>query len=100
LPHLLKQRIPTFIKWSEELDNKDRFRSISPHILHTFEEKRRSTLGTMVLAAHMPELAADFNLLKDYDELFQIRIFNRTMVPKIEFRDDWTYAVVDFQGWM
>lgn len=100
LPHLLKQRVPTFIKWSEELDNEDRFLSISPCILHAFEEKRRSAPGVTILAAHMPELAADFDILNDYDELFQLRVFNGTVAPNIEFRDDWSYAVVDFQGWM
>ena len=100
LPHLLKQRIPTFIKWSEELDKEDRFLSISPHILHAFEEKRKSAPGATILAAHMPELAADFELMKDYDELFQLRVFNRAVAPGIKFRDDWSYAVIDFQGWM
>ena len=100
LPHLLRQRIPTFIKWSEELDTDDRFLSISPRILHAFEERRTSTAGGVILAAHMPELAADFDRMKDYDDLFQLRVFNGAVSPNIEFRDDWSYAVVDFQGWM
>lgn len=71
LPHLLKQRVPTFIRWSKELDKDDRFLSISPRILHAFEEKRTAALEATV-AAHMPELAAEFDLLKGFDKLFQV----------------------------
>ena len=38
--------------------------------------------------------------MKDYDEFFQRRVFHNERSPDLELREDWDYAVVDFQGWM
>ena len=48
----------------------------------------------------MPAFVNDFEVMKDYDEFFQRRVFHSEPSPDLEFRGDWDYAVVDFQGWM
>ena len=48
----------------------------------------------------MPEFAAAFEKMKDYDELFQQRVFDGSVAPNIDFSEDGHYGVVDFQGWM
>lgn len=54
----------------------------------------------LVLQDDMPEFAADFAIMKKYDEFFQHRVFGNTVAPELQFSEDWTYAVVNFQGWM
>ena len=48
----------------------------------------------------MLEFVADFEVMKKYDEFFQRRVSGGTVAPELQFSEDWTYAVVDFQGWM
>jgi hypothetical protein len=99
-PHLLRHQIPVYYRWSESLQDTQRFRSLSPHILRAFDELRRTTSDGKVFAVDLPEFASDFEIMKDYDEFFQRRVFHNTPAPDLEFRGDWDYAVVDFQGWM
>lgn len=100
IPHLLRRRIPVFYRWNESLQRTPRFLSLSPHILQAFEERRRAAPDGKVFAADLPEFASDFEAMSDYDEFFQRRVFHNKPSPDLEFRGDWRYAVVDFQGWM
>ena len=100
LPHLIRQRIPTFIRWREILDTEERFLSVSPRFLRAFEAVRSSSMDGLVLRDDMPEFFTDFETMQNYDEFFQCRVFDSTVSPELQFLEDWTYAVVDFQGWM
>ena len=100
IPHLLRQRVPVYIRWNDALDQEDRFLSISPRILKAFEEKRQASADGKVYSYHMPEYASDFETMKSYDEFFQLCVFDRSVADGIEFSDDLHYGVVDFQGWM
>ncbi|KIJ90334.1 hypothetical protein K443DRAFT_116728 [Laccaria amethystina LaAM-08-1] len=100
IPHLLRQRVPTYYKWNAELDKESRFLSISPTILKAFEDKQLASGDGKVYSFQMPEFAADFEKMKDYDEFFQERVFDGSVAPGIDFPEDGHYAVVDFQGWM
>ena len=100
MPHLLRQCVPTYYRWDEELDKDDRFLSISPTILRAFEDKRLASEDGRVFSFQMPDFAAHFEKMKNYDELFQERVFNGSVAPGINFSEDGHYGVVDFQGWM
>jgi hypothetical protein len=100
IPHLLRHRIPLFYRWTESLQSAQRFLSLSPTILRAFDERRQATPDVPVFASHMPEFASDFEIMKDYDEFFQRRVFHNKPSPDLEIREDWRYGVVDFQGWM
>jgi hypothetical protein len=100
IPHLLRHHIPLFYRWTESLQGTQRFLSLSPTILRAFDERRRATPDGRVSASDMPEFASEFETMKDYDEFFQRRVFHNKPSPDLEFRKDWDYAVVDFQGWM
>ena len=100
IPHLLRHRIPIFYRWNESLQNTCRFLSLSPAILQAFDKLRQTTPDGKVFAADLPDFANDFEIMKDYDEFFQRRVFHNKPAPDLEFREDWHYAVVDFQGWM
>lgn len=100
LPHLIRQQIPTFIRWREALDADERFLSVSPRFLQAFESIRASSMDGLVLQDDLPEFAADFRIMENYDEFFQRRVLGGTIAPELQFSEDWTYAVVDFQGWM
>lgn len=100
IPHLLRQRVPIYYRWKVELDTEDRFRSISPAILRAFEEKRQASVDGKVYSFQMPEYAMDFETMKNYDELFQHRVFDGSVAEDIEFTEDIHFAIVDFQGWM
>ena len=100
LPHLIQQHVPTFIRWCEALEVDERFLSVSPRFLRAYEAIRISSMDGLVLQDDMPEFAADFEVMKSYDEFFQNRVLNSMISPDLQFSEDWTYAVVDFQGWM
>lgn len=100
IPHLLNHRIPLFYRSTESLQADQRFLSLSPTILRAFNERRRATPDGRVFASDMPEFASEFKIMKDYDEFFQRRVFHNERSPDLELREDWDYAVVDFQGWM
>lgn len=100
IPHLLKQRVPIYIRWNKALDHEERFTSISPRILRAFAEKRHVAMDGKVFSYHMPDYAADFDIMKGYDEFFQDRVFDGSIAEGIEFSDDIHFGVVDFQGWM
>jgi len=48
----------------------------------------------------MPEFSSQFDTMKDYNELFQCRIFNSAVAADIEFTEKTHFAIVNFQGWM
>ena len=100
LPHLIRQHIPTFIRWREALNAHERFLSVSPKFLRAFEAVRSSSMDGLVLQDDMPEFVADFDIMKNYDEFFQYRVSRASIAPELQFSEEWTYAVVDFQGWM
>ena len=100
LPQLIRRQIPTFIRWQETLDADERFLSVSPQFLHAFETARASSMNGSVWQDDMPEFVADFEVMKKYDEFSQRRVSGGTVAPELQFSEDWTYAVVDFRGWM
>ncbi|EDR02827.1 uncharacterized protein LACBIDRAFT_307926 [Laccaria bicolor S238N-H82] len=100
IPHLLRHRVPVFYRWNESLQSNNRFLSLSPYILRAFDKRRKATPSERVFAIDLPEFTNDFEVMKDYDEFFQRRVFHNEPSPDLEFRADWHYAVVDFQGWM
>ena len=100
IPHLLRQRVPVYIRWNDALDQEERFTSISPRILRAFEDKRKASMDGKVYSYHMPDFAADFEIMKGYNEFFQHRVFNGSVADGLSFSEDIHFAVVDFQGWM
>lgn len=100
IPHLLCHHIPVFYRWNETLQNTQCFLSLSPTTLQAFEEHRRATSDGKVFTADLLEFTSAFKAMKDYDEFFQCQVFHNKPLPDLEFRRDWDYAVVDFQGWM
>ena len=100
VPHLLRHRVPIYYRWTETLESDDRFLTLSPTILRAFQSKRGKAVDNKVFARDMPEFAAQFDKMKDYDEFFQKRVFDGKQADGLKFIEDWDYAVVDFQGWM
>ena len=100
IPHLLRQHVPTYYRWSTELDKEDRFFSLHPNILRAFQDRKLASKDGKIYSFQMPEFMAEFEKMKDYDEFFQERVFNGSASPGIELSETGIYAVVDFQGWM
>ena len=100
IPHLLYHRVPVYYCWTESLEADNRFLTLSPTILRVFQSKREASIDGRVLAADMPEFAPLFEKIKDYDEFFQHRVFDGKPAEGLQFDANWSYAVVDFQGWL
>jgi len=100
LPHLIRQHIPTFIRWHNTFDADKRFLSMSPRFLHAFEAIRASSMDGLVCQDDFPEFTADFEVMRKYDEFFQHQVLIGAVALELQFSEDWIYAVVDFQGWM
>ena len=100
IPHLLRQRVPIYYRWTELLETDDRFLALSPTILRAFQSKQEASVDGKVFTVDMPEFAPQFEKMKDYDEFFQHRVFHGKQAEGLEFNESWHYAVVDFQGWM
>jgi len=100
IPQLLWQHVPIYYRWDAELDKEEWFLSISPTILRAFKDRRQAPVDGKVYSSQMPEFTVEFEMMKNYDELFQDRVFNGSVTPGIDFSESGHYAVVDFQGWM
>jgi len=98
--HLLYHRVPIYYRWTESLEANNRFLTLSPAILRTFQSKCEASVNGKVLAVDMPEFALPFEKIKDYNEFFQWHVFNSKLAEGLQFDADWSYTIVDFQGWL
>ena len=98
LPYLMQHQVPVAYFWTPALASLPRFTSLSPRVLLTYDRIRRS-LAQEVSSVDLHDLASDFNVIKYHDRYFQDIYSGGRPDPDVEFNDDWSYFVVDFQGW-
>ena len=63
-----------------------------------YDQLRRS-LARELHSSDLPELTHEFAVIARFDHFFQERHDEGHPDPDVEFADDWSYYVVDFQGW-
>ena len=98
LPNLLRHQVPIAYFWSPTLAALPRFTGLSPHVLVTYDALRRS-LARELYSNDLPDLASDFAVIERFDHYFQDACIEGRPDPDAVFDDDWSYYVVDFQGW-
>jgi len=98
LPNLLQHRVPVAYPWTSTLASMPRFTSLSPRVLMAYDQTR-STLTREVHSSELHGLSSDFAIIKRFDHYFQELHAGGRPDPDVEFDDDWSYFIVDFQGW-
>ena len=99
IPNLIQHQVPVAYLWTPTLASLPRFTGLSPRVLLSYDWTR-TLLGREVYSSELCDLSSDFEVIKEFDHYFQ-GIYSRGRPdPDVEFNDDWSYFVVDFQGWL
>ena len=98
MPNLVRHHVPVAYVWTTALASLPRFAGLSPQVLSAYD-RIRCSLGREVSSGDIPGLASDFATIRDFDHYFQGIYSCGRPDPNVEFDDDWSYYIVDFQGW-
>lgn len=74
------------------------FTGLAPHVLTTYDQLH-GALARDVHSSELQGLSSDFAVLRRFDHYFQELHPEGRPDPDIIFDDNWSYFVVDFQGW-
>jgi len=99
MPNLIRHQVPVAYLWTPALTSLPRFTSLPPRVLVAYDQMC-SSLGREICSDDILDLQSDFAVIKDFDHFFQSIYSGGHPDPDVEFDDDWSYYVVNFQGWM
>ena len=98
IPNLLQHKIPIAYPWSSALASIPCFTGLAPHVL-TMYDQLRGALARDVHSSELQGLSSDFAVMRRFDHYFQELHPEGRPDSDVIFNDNWSYFMVDFQGW-
>lgn len=99
--HLLVENVPFYYFWMNDMGNQPRFARLSPAILQAYNDACEALDKTQVSASDMIGFQDELDVIRSYDDFFQLRHDPHSMTsPRFfDIPPSVKVYVCDFEGW-